>query len=110
MSTAAPPLPPPPKPGSDSVLLHGVSWDLYERLLDEINNHRLRHSYSDGTLEMMVISFGHERPKSIIRRLVEALTEELRIPLVSAGSTTLKSQMKLLTLPDCRCVVSVACE
>lgn len=95
MSTAAPPLSPPAPRGSESVLLHGVSWELYERLLTEINNHRLRHSYSDGTLEIMVISYGHERPKVIITRFIETLTEELDIPLISAGSTTLKSQLKL---------------
>ncbi|MGD9853831.1 MAG: Uma2 family endonuclease [Planctomycetaceae bacterium] len=94
MSIAAPPPAPPANRESDTIVLHGVSWELYEQLLHEINNHRLRHSYSDGILEIMVISYGHERPKSIITRLIETFTEELDIPLISAGNTTLKSQLK----------------
>jgi Uma2 family endonuclease len=93
-TAAAPPQAPVARPPEETVVLRGVSWELYDRLMHEINNHRLRHTYSDGTLEIMVVSYGHERPKSVIRRLIEALTEELGIPLLSAGNTTLKSQLK----------------
>ncbi len=43
------------------VILEGVSWDTYERLLSENpDNTGTRFTYDQGTLEIMVVSFGHE--------------------------------------------------
>jgi Uma2 family endonuclease len=76
---------------SDSrVLLRGISWDTYERLLDELDNRALRLTYDRGELEIMSPSFLHERWKKLLARMIEAMTEELGVPLQAGGSTTFK--------------------
>lgn len=70
------------------VVLHGVRWETYERLLDELEDRRLRLTYDSGTLEIMSPSRPHERVKHLIRRLIDAMTEELDIPIEGGGSTT----------------------
>jgi Uma2 family endonuclease len=56
-----------------SVVLHGVSWEQYERLLDVFSDRRFRHTYDRGTLEIMSPSPQHESLKTFIGRLVERL-------------------------------------
>jgi Uma2 family endonuclease len=36
-----------------SVLLFGVSWDTYDRILKALGDHRFRHTYQEGTLEVI---------------------------------------------------------
>jgi Uma2 family endonuclease len=38
-----------PKP----VLLFGVSWDTYDRIVKALGDHRFRHTYQEGTLEVL---------------------------------------------------------
>jgi len=45
-------------------------------------------------LEIMSPSLEHERLSSLIGRMIEAYTEELGIPIQTARSTTLKSELK----------------
>jgi Uma2 family endonuclease len=76
------------------VLLSGISWATFESLLADTRNHGTRFTYDRGYLEMMSPSREHERMKRLIGRMVEAMTEELAIPMSSAGSTTLKAEWK----------------
>lgn len=71
-----------------SFLLRQVSWDFYETCLAEIGDRAVRLTYHRGNLEMMSPSKEHERCKRAIGRMIEALTEELNVPIQSAGSTT----------------------
>lgn len=73
-------------------ILTGVSWESYERLLEEYGDRRMPHSYIDGELRIMSPGFRHEHLKRWFARLIDAMTEELEIPQCSLGSTTLKSQ------------------
>lgn len=76
---------------SDSrVLLTGISWETYERLLDELSHRRLRLTYDRGDLEIMAPSFRHEHWKTLLGRAVEAMTAELDLEIKSGGSTTLE--------------------
>ena len=83
------------------VVLYAASWDLYERLLKEINGQNLRLTYDDGVLEIMSPLPEHERLKKVLARMIETLSEELDIPISSFGSTTFKRKALLKgTEPD----------
>lgn len=95
MASAAP-LPHDDTPREDhSVLLHGVSWEDYERL-DAIRGDASvpRLTYLEGNLEIMSPSKDHEAIKSLIARLVEAYCLDRGIDLMPYGSWTLKDKPK----------------
>ena len=73
------------------VILKGVSWDTYERLLAEHEGESgTRFTYDSGMLEILVPSARHEKPNRILASLVEVLAEEMGLNIESLGSTTLK--------------------
>jgi Uma2 family endonuclease len=73
------------------VILRGVSWQTYERLLAEhVEQSGIRFTYSDGILEIMVLSGRHEKPNRTLALLVEVLAEELQMDVERFGSTTFK--------------------
>jgi Uma2 family endonuclease len=74
------------------AVLHGVSWQTYETLLREIGEQHIFLTYDRGDLEIMAPSNFHERYKKIVSRLIDVLTLELNIPIVSAGSTTFRRE------------------
>jgi Uma2 family endonuclease len=77
----------------ERLIFHGVTWEEYQELLDELGEHRhVLVSYSEGVLEIMPLSHRHERYKEFILRLVGGMTEELDIELITAGSTTLERE------------------
>jgi Uma2 family endonuclease len=81
---------------ADSVLTqHDVSWDEYEELLDAVGEASgLRISYDDGTLQIMTLSFKHEKYVRTIERLVDLLSLRLRIKVLFYGSATMKKGRK----------------
>lgn len=83
---------PSPEPNGQHLMLTGMSWRFYETFLAELGDRPIHLTYDRGNLEIMTLSYGHERYKRRIGRLVEALTEELNVPLVSAGSMTIKRE------------------
>ena len=83
-------------PAERLVVLHGVSWETYERLLAEHNEASgTRFTYSEGELEIMVLSARHEQPNRILAQLVEVLAEEFGLDLCPLGSTTFKREALL---------------
>ncbi|HYW79481.1 MAG TPA: Uma2 family endonuclease [Thermoguttaceae bacterium] len=70
------------------IVLTNVAWSTYEALLADSDSPGTRFTYDRGTLEIMSPSEEHERCKKFLARMIETLTEELRIPIRSAGSTT----------------------
>lgn len=80
--------------GETRIVLTNVAWDVYRRLASESSRGGTRFTYDRGVLEIMSPSREHERVKRRMGRMIEAVTEELNIPIESAGSTTLKSQLK----------------
>ena len=89
-------------PAERLVILEGVSWETYERLLAEHEDQNgTRFSYNEGTLEIMVLSARHEQPNRILAMLVEAIAEGLRIRVSPLGSTTFKrSELRKGFEPD----------
>lgn len=77
---------------TQQLTLYDVSWETYEKLLSAFGERPIKLNYSQGILEIMIMSYQHERYKSLIARLIETLTEEMNMPITSAGSTTLKKK------------------
>lgn len=51
--------------GEQRMVLQGVSWGTYERLVDELEDHPgVRLTYSRGALELMTPSFSHDGSRS----------------------------------------------
>ncbi|MFN6479106.1 Uma2 family endonuclease [Nostoc sp. DedQUE07] len=80
-------------PPGHRVILHDVSWQEFEAILEELGDHRTtRLAYSQGTLEMRMPLPKHEKAKIIIGDLVKILLEELEIDCETFGSTTFKRE------------------
>jgi Uma2 family endonuclease len=80
-------------PPGHQLLLKDVSWQMFEKILEELGETRAaRVSYSKGMLEIMTPLAEHEDDKVIIGDLVKALLEELDIEFRSLGSTTFKNE------------------
>ncbi len=83
-------------PVEHKVILTGVSWETYERLLAEHEDRTgTRFAYDEGTLEIMVVSARHENPNRTLAMLVEVLAEEFGIDIFRLGSTTFKREEML---------------
>jgi Uma2 family endonuclease len=75
------------------VVLRSVSWETYERLLTENSDRSSpRLTYDRGILEIMSPSAEHEWYKELISDLVKLLARELRIEVLSLGSTTFRRE------------------
>jgi Uma2 family endonuclease len=73
------------------VVLHNISWETFERLLQEAGDHRnARFYYLDGTLEIMSPLFSHEGSNRFIERLIGTVAELMGVNLRRAGSATLQ--------------------
>lgn len=85
------------------VLLEGVSWETYERLLEETGEQRNQlFAYGDGILEIMVPLAGHEEPTRLFDQFLAAIIDQLGWEFRSLGSLTLKNPQQRQGLePDC---------
>jgi Uma2 family endonuclease len=80
---------------ADRVLLHSISWEQFEKLLEDMGNHRAaRISYDNGTLEIMTPLPEHEGFKEIIGDSVKDIADELEIDYESFGSTTWRNRIQ----------------
>jgi Uma2 family endonuclease len=91
------------KASEGRVVLSGVSWATYEAMLADAERSGTRMTYDRGYLEMMSPSREHERLKRLMGRMIETLTEELGVPISSAGSTTLKLELERRGLEPDEC-------
>lgn len=94
MQTAQQTLPPishqtaPPETGQ-RMILRGVSWATYERLLADFeDSHAVHFAYDREVLEIMVLSTKHEEPNRTLSLLVDLVAGELDIDVRRLGSTT----------------------
>jgi Uma2 family endonuclease len=76
------------------VIIRGIGWDGYEAILKLVGDQPVRLTYDRGDLELMAPSIDHEESKSLFGRIIETVTEELRIPCRAAGSTTWRKKAK----------------
>ena len=72
------------------MILEGVTWDTYERLITEHGERcGTRFTYDEGVLQIIVVSSRHERPNRTLATLVEVLAEEW-VDIARLGSMTCK--------------------
>jgi Uma2 family endonuclease len=83
---------PPPVPGEQRMLVHGVTWKDYVILREALDTPGLRMTYCKGALELMSPSRNHELWKKTIARLVEAFALVRDVPLLGYGSTTFRKE------------------
>lgn len=84
-----------PATGDVRFVLQGVSWSLYERMLEEFGEHRqFRMAYDDGDLEFMSPLFNHESLGRSLGRWVVLLARAFKRPYKQAGSTTLRHELR----------------
>jgi Uma2 family endonuclease len=79
-------------PTEERTVLQNVSWPEYEEYLREYEGRRIRLTYDRGSLEIMILSLGHEGFSYLLGRFVDVLTEELNIPVKAGRSTTFKRE------------------
>src|SRR6266705_1940168 len=80
-------------PGGSTLVLHGIPWEEYESLLQDVGeNAGLRISYDQGRLQIMTLSSEHENYAKLIEQLVGLLSLRLRIRVLHFGSMTMKTK------------------
>jgi Uma2 family endonuclease len=75
------------------VLLSNIDWSTFVDLARS-DRAGARFTYDHGYLEIMPLSLRHERTKKRLAMMVEAAARKMGVPIVGAGSTTLKIAMK----------------
>lgn len=91
-------------PPGATTIFRNVPWEEYEALLNEITDEPPIHiSYDAGVLQITTVSYDHEEVLAVLRKLVGALEDTLRIPIQSYGSATHKAlhQRKGTEPDDC---------
>ncbi|WP_204138592.1 Uma2 family endonuclease [Halomicronema sp. CCY15110] len=86
------------------ILLEGVSWETFERLLVETGDNRnKRFAYCDGVLEIMTpLLEGHEESTRLFDQFVTVFIDALGLEVRSLGSLTMKNpEQKKGLEPDC---------
>jgi Uma2 family endonuclease len=80
-----------PTARAQRLLLHGVSWREYTRMLRAFADQPgFRLTYDRGALEIMSPLFEHEIDADLLGRFVVVLTEEMGLPLQGGRSTTFR--------------------
>jgi Uma2 family endonuclease len=84
------------------IVIPNMAWEVFEAL-GASDCAGTRFAYDKGMLEIMSPSIEHEWYHRILGQIVEVVTEEMNIPRLSAGSTTLKLQLKKRGLEPDEC-------
>ncbi|MBI4613536.1 MAG: Uma2 family endonuclease [Planctomycetes bacterium] len=93
-----------PREEDQRVFLEGVSWEMYEKLLELRGERpRPRMIYLEGVLELMTTSWDHEWYKKTLARILEAYADELGLEFTGVGSMTLKVKRKKRGLEPDEC-------
>jgi Uma2 family endonuclease len=91
-------------PRADRVVLHNLSWQQFERLLEDIGERRgARVAYDRGTLEIMTPLPEHERYNDRISDAIKDIAEIFNIEYDCLGSTTWKREAKLAGVEPDNC-------
>jgi Uma2 family endonuclease len=91
-------------PRSQRLVLHGVLWNTYRRLLRAFDEDRhVRITYDRGSLEIMTLSPLHERLKHLLGLLIMTLAVEVGTEILGFGSMTFKRRRKKRGLEPDEC-------
>jgi Uma2 family endonuclease len=78
---------------SGHVVFPNSDWPFYEQVLRRAGEQPLRVNFSEGVLEIMTLSYEHERYKMAMHSVILGLSIGLKVPALSAGSPTLKHKL-----------------
>jgi Uma2 family endonuclease len=81
-------------PRQQRLILPGISWNQYVRLLRGLADRHVRLTYDRGVLEFMTLSHEHESEGYILGRFVDTLTDVLAVPVKGGKSTTFKRRTR----------------
>jgi Uma2 family endonuclease len=89
-------------PPGHRVLLHDVSWQEFELILEDLGERRAtRLAYHQGTLEIVAPLPKHEQTKVVVSNLLVVLLDELDMDWEPLGSTTFRrKEMAAEVEPD----------
>src|SRR5438132_10172476 len=92
-----------PVPVEQRLRLSAIPWESYVLYSDGLGPRHIRVTYDRGEMEIMTLSGKHERDKSLLSRLIGALTEEMEIDIAGRGSMTFrrKDRQRGLEPDDC---------
>ena len=80
---------------NQKLILQGIDWDLYEKILDEFKeSNGLHFAYDDGFLEVEVPLAKHEIPIRLLSDLISIICVEKDIDVKNFGSTTFRKRAK----------------
>lgn len=68
--------------------MRGVTWEQYDALLKALPDHRLRHTYDRGFLEMMSPSDRHDKLSHVIGRFIEEMSWLIGVRVEGRRSAT----------------------
>lgn len=89
---------------ADRVLLHNISWQQFENILDDIGQTRsARVAYDNGTLEIMTPLPEHEYYKENIGIAIQDIAEVLERDYESLGSTTWRKEAEMAGIEPDNC-------
>lgn len=78
--------------GRDSIVLRGISWQIYQALRSPEANDHLRMTYEEGCLEIMSPSKKHEQISYLIGRMIDEWTMQRGMEIHGGRSTTFSRQ------------------
>ena len=78
---------------SSVIVLPDVTWQTYSLLRDSQQNRHVRMTFDQGKLFLMSPGRLHERIVELLSQMVWVWTEVHAVPRLSAGSTTMKSEL-----------------
>ncbi len=85
------------------LLLHSVPWSTYGAMLRELDGRHLRITFAEGSLEIMTLSYEHEKYGRLFDKLMTLLSLGLRVPIASGGSLTLRTALQEKGLEPDQC-------
>lgn len=87
--------------GADSIVLRGVSWDVYQALRQPGENDHLRMTYDGGALEIMSPQRKHGKIASLLSHMIYEWVKHSGMEIESAGNMTCsKKNLKKGLEPD----------
>lgn len=89
--------------GGECFTIHGIDWETYRDISDELTGRHLRITYEDGRLDLMTISSKHGRLCRLLANLIRVLTDEMNLPLSCYGDMTCDKKKSLRGLEPDEC-------
>jgi Uma2 family endonuclease len=78
-----------PKPSASTLMLPGVTWNQYEQLLQVFADRQFHLTYDQGRMEIRMPTPEHERPATLLDKILTILTLAFDLDIYSLGSTHL---------------------